>query len=94
MSPFLAWVDFTRARVLLALLSLRKNGGLLLVYLLLGISTKNVLKTEEAIISAKKMKTTTKKILTEGNKEILPVQSQFTLLFLEIIIGTKIPNSY
>ena len=28
-SPFLAWVIFTRARVSLALLSLRKNGGLL-----------------------------------------------------------------
>ena len=35
-SPFLAWDDFhsrsRRARVLLALLSLRKNGGLLVVY--------------------------------------------------------------
>ena len=30
-SPFLAWGDFTRARVSLALLSLRKNGGLLVV---------------------------------------------------------------
>ena len=32
MSPFLAWAIFTRARVSLALLSLRKNGGLLAVY--------------------------------------------------------------
>ena len=31
-APFLAWGDFTRARVSLALLSLRKNGGLLVVY--------------------------------------------------------------
>ena len=29
-SPFLAWVIFTRDRVSLALLSLRKNGGLLI----------------------------------------------------------------
>ena len=32
MSPFLAWDEFTRACVSLALLSLRKNGGLLVVY--------------------------------------------------------------
>ena len=31
--PFSRGVIFTRARVLLALLSLRKNGGLLVVYL-------------------------------------------------------------
>ena len=31
-SPFLAWGDFHAARVSLALLSLRKNGGLLVVY--------------------------------------------------------------
>ena len=33
-SPFLAWGDFTRAHVSLALLSLRKNGVLLVVYFL------------------------------------------------------------
>ena len=32
-SPFLAWVIFTRDRVSLALLSRRKNGGLLVVYI-------------------------------------------------------------
>ena len=32
-SPFLAWGDFHAARVSLALLSLRENGGLLIVYL-------------------------------------------------------------
>ena len=31
MSPFLTWGDFQRARVSLAVLSLRKNGGLLVV---------------------------------------------------------------
>ena len=39
-SPFSYGVIFTRARVSLALLSLRKNGGLLLVY---GNSAKDVL---------------------------------------------------
>ena len=35
-SPFLAWGDFTRARVSLALLSLRKNRRLLVVYISLA----------------------------------------------------------
>ena len=39
MNVYRAWVDFTRARVLLALLSLRKNGGLFVVYLIDGPKT-------------------------------------------------------